>query len=181
MNFYYLKGRRNLHFFLQCSSCTYVVKNNLRIVAMTTQYNVSNFRYLKWLLRLTSIIIFHLIYHIHLLSTSLLPCIVILDFYIPMFRIQNHVLECFCYVLIPFPGRSSITSTKFKGKIPDVPLSSPLAHSSFTYSLRIIVSPSEKLSSSLWSPMYSNRATHLGPLHKQHRNLLYLYLILLSP
>lgn len=82
MNFYYLKGRRNLHFFLQCSSCTYVVKNNLRIVAMTTQYNVSNFRYSKWLLRLTSIIIFHLIYHIHLLSTSLLPCIVILDFYI---------------------------------------------------------------------------------------------------
>lgn len=58
------------------------------------------------------------------------------------------LLKIFANIFIPVPGRSSITSTKFKGKIPDVPLSSPLAHSSFTYSFRIIVSPSEKLSSS---------------------------------
>lgn len=79
---------------------------------------------------------------------------------------------------VPVPGRSSMTSTKFKGKIPDTPLSSPLAHSSFTYSLRIIVSPSEKLSSSFWSPIYSNRAMHLGPLHKEKRNLLCLFIII---
>lgn len=95
-----------------------------------------------------------------------------------MDAVQNHVLEDFLQAFIPAPGRSSITSTKFKGKIPDMPLSSPLAHSSFTYSLRIIVSPSEKLSSSCWSPMNSNRATHLGPLHKQKRNLLCLLILI---
>lgn len=87
-------------------------------------------------------------------------------------------LKSFAKAFIPVPGRSSITSTKFKGKIPHVPLSSPLAHSSFTYSLRIIVSPSEKLSSSFWSPIYSNRATHLGPLHKQKRKSLCLFIII---
>lgn len=106
------------------------------------------------------------------------PCIVLLD------SILLHRLCVYStkqkssrtwLTVIPVPGRSSITSTKFKGKIPDAPLSSPLAHSSFTYSLRIIVSPSEKLSSSLWSPIYSNRAMHLGPLHKQERNLLCIF------
>lgn len=91
---------------------------------------------------------------------------------------QYTTISLKAFAHIPVPGRSSITSTKFKGKIPDTPLSSPLAHSSFTYSLRIIVSPSEKLSSSFWSPIYSNRATHLGPLHKQKRNLLCLFIII---
>lgn len=49
---------------------------------------------------------------------------------------------------VPEVGRSSMTSTKLRGKIPDLSPSSPLAHSSFTYSLRIIISPSEKLNSS---------------------------------
>lgn len=92
-------------------------------------------------------------------------------------KYKTMLLKTFANIFIPVPGRSSITSTKFKGKIPDVPLSSPLAHSSFTYSFRIIVSPSEKLSSSFWSPMYSNRATHLGPLHKHKRKLFCFFII----
>ncbi len=88
-------------------------------------------------------------------------------------------LQIYCFSILPgsailfgadfctgTAGRSSSTSTKLRGKIPTWPFTSPRAHSSPTYSFSRITSPSEKESSSLFSPSKSNLATHLGPLKK---------------
>lgn len=66
-------------------------------------------------------------------------------------------------------GRSSITSTKFRGKIPIKTPCCPRAQSCPMYSFSWITSPSENDSSSLCSPSKSNLATHRGPLRRtQH-------------
>lgn len=61
-------------------------------------------------------------------------------------------------------GRSSMISTKFRGKIPVKLPICPRAQSCPTNSFSWITSPSENDSSSVCSPSKSNLATHLGPL-----------------
>lgn len=70
-------------------------------------------------------------------------------------------------------GRSSMMSTKLRGKMPMEMPTCPRAQPSPTYSFSWMTSPSENDSSSLCSPSKSNLASHLGPLEGifQNQNL----------